>query len=212
MILRKRRFHEIDNTEKVATYTANLDNNWPIRQQVIQHIIQQVSDLAFSPLYILELCSGAGLLAEQLLRALPKVEYTGIDFLQAMVDATQARLTGLGVRATLFQADLNGDEWLAQLAPQGEQGKFHAIISMQSLHDLGGEPEVNRIYRLAHSLLLPGGLFLNADLTVVPGEELPDNPGRLTISRHLALLQAQGCKHVKNTFNNGGFGCIIGFH
>lgn len=210
--MRKRRFHEIDSTEKVAAYTANLNNNWPIRQQVVQHIVQQVSDLAFSPPHVLELCSGAGLLAEQLLRALPAVEYTGIDFLQAMVDATQARLAGFGAHATLFQADLNKDEWLAQLALQGGQGKFHAIISMQSLHDLGGEPEVGRIYQLARSLLLPGGLFLNADLIVIPGEELPDNPGRLTISRHLALLQAQGYKHIKHTFDSGGFGCVIGFH
>lgn len=210
--MRKRRFHEIDTAEKATTYTANLDNNWPIRQQVIQQIVQQVSALAFSPLHVLELCAGAGLLAEQLLQALPEVRYTGIDFLQAMVDATQARLTGFGARATLSQADLNQDAWLAKLRPMGEQGKFHAIISMQSLHDLGGEPEVSRIYQLAHSLLLPGGLFLNADLIVIPGAELPDNPGRLTIARHLTLLQAQGYQQVQNTLDRGGFGCVIGFH
>ena len=40
----------------------------------------------------------------------------------------------------------------------------NAIISMQSLHDLGDGHQSERIYRLAKDLLAPGGLFLNADL------------------------------------------------
>jgi len=35
---------------------------------------------------------------------------------------------------------------------------------MQSLHDLGDETAVDRIYRLAHKVLTRGGMFLNADL------------------------------------------------
>ncbi|MCP4360348.1 MAG: hypothetical protein GY796_20260, partial [Chloroflexi bacterium] len=85
------------------------------------------------------------------------------------------------------------------------------IVSMQSLHDLGDEAAVNRIYGLAKSLLVPGGLFLNADLIVPPQQDKPGNPGRRSISRHLELLQAQDYRQVTCTLARGEFGCFVAF-
>jgi hypothetical protein len=50
---------------------------------------------------------------------------------------------------------------------------------------------------------------VNADLVVAPGEELPDNPGRRSIGRHLELLQAHGYSTVACTLAAGGFGVLV---
>jgi hypothetical protein len=118
----------------------------------------------------------------------------------------QERLEPFKGRSRLIRVDLNRDEWLAQVSNNNQ-----AIISMQSLHDLGGEPEVDRIYGLAQTLLVPGGLFLNADLVTPPGQDKPDNPGRRSIPRHLELLKAHGYERVACTLALGDFACMIGF-
>ena len=81
----------------------------------------------------------------------------------------------------------------------------HAVISMQSLHDLGDETAVDRIYRLVKSVLTRGGMFLNADLTT------PEKPGRFSVQRHLARLQNHGYTGVACTLQSGSFVCVIGF-
>ena len=64
---------------------------------------------------------------------------------------------------------------------------------------------------LARSLLAPGGLLLNADLVVPPGQDNPDKPGRRTVARHLELLHSHGYERVACTLEQGEFGCVVGF-
>jgi hypothetical protein len=79
------------------------------------------------------------------------------------------------------------------------------------LHDVGDDAAISRVYGLAKTLLLPGGFFLNADLVVAAGEELPQNPGRRSIARHLELLHAHGYQEPRCTLALGGFGTVIGW-
>jgi hypothetical protein len=145
-------------------------------------------------------------LAELLLTRLPHITYTGLDFSELLLRVAQERLDPFGARSRLIRVDLNQDKWLAQVSNNNQ-----AIVSMQSLHDLGGEPQVDRIYGLARTLLVPGGLFLNADLVTLPGQDKPDNPGRRSVPRHLELLQAHGYTRVACTLELGDFACVVGF-
>jgi len=199
-------FRDLQTTADVLAWIDRLNADRPERTEVIQHIVTQVEALPFPELHVVELCPGAGLLAEALLTAAPQIQYTGIDFLELLINFSRDRLTPFGDRATLIQADLNKNGWMGQF-PQG----VHAIISMQSLHDLGGEPEVNRIYGLAQTMLKPGGLFLNADLVVPPDADKPDNPGRRSIPRHLELLRSHGYGRVSCSLEKGEFGCCVAF-
>lgn len=123
-----------------------------------------------------------------------------------MLAFARDQLAPFGSRATLIQANLNQDEWLSRLPSQ-----VHAVVSLQSLHDLGGEAEVSRIYRLAKNLLVPGGLLLNADLVVPPGSDDPEQPGRRSIPRHLELLRAHGYERGACTIQRRGLGCVVAF-
>lgn len=205
------RFQKYDTPRAVRDYVDRLNNNWPERPQVMNHIVAQIDALNVPQLAVLELCCGAGLLAATLLDALPSARYVGIDVNPSFLDAARERLHPWRDRATLLCSDLNRDGWLHDLADSGAPAPFDAVVSMQSLHDLGGEPEVARIYAMAQQVLRPGGLFLNADLIVEPGEELPDNPGRRSVPRHLELLNTYGYTNSECTMKTGGFGAVVGF-
>ncbi len=187
-------------------WAEHLNLRWPERRTVVQHIKEQINALPFSSPQVVELCAGHGVLAEALLTWLPHIRYIGFDSSALLLNVAQDRLIPFGNRAQLIGADLNTNDWLRHL-----DGDIQAIVSMQSLHDLGGEVEVNRIYRLAKERLVPGGLFLNADLVVSPGQDKPNIPGRRSIPRHLELLRSHGYERVTCTLEQGEFGCCVAF-
>lgn len=199
-------FRDLQTAADVLTWTTQLEDKWPERTIVVKHISQQVNALPFPAPHIVELGPGHGRLAESLLLAGPHLTYTGIDSSEPLLRFAQDRLAPFEARATLLQADLKANAWLDQLS-----GDIQAIVSMQSLHDLGDEDQVNRIYRLAETLLVPGGLFLNADLVVPPDQDNPNNPGRRSIPRHLELLRSHGYAGVACTLKVGEFGCFVAF-
>jgi hypothetical protein len=137
---------------------------------------------------------------------LPHTHYTGFDYSPAFVEFVKRQVLLSKSRAVIHRADLNRDDWLTDVPDT-----VHAIISMQSLHDLGGESHVSRIYKLARQLLSPGGIFINADLTVPAGTQKPDNPGRLSIPRHLELLQTHGFERVRCSLHEDELACVVGF-
>lgn len=199
-------FRDLKTPADVDRWLTRLNNDWPERHDVMQHIGQQIAALPFPRPHIVELGLGPGQLAEALLDRMPQLSYTGLDFSELLLTCAQERLARFAERLEIIRVDLNQDGWTTQLSARPQ-----AIISMQSLHDLGGENEVNRIYRLARDLLVPGGLFLNADLIVPPGQDRPDNPGRRSVPRHLELLTSHGYDRVACTLQVTGFGCFVGF-
>lgn len=191
---------EFTDTEELVAWSQSLDDRWPERRQVMRHIHVQLERLYFSKLNVVELCCGAGVLAEFLLQESSDISYVGLDASQSLLNFTGERLSGFGDRVMgLHQVDLNGD-WLNLLSEP-----VHAIVSMQSLHDVGDEAAVNRVYGLAKKGLTQGGMFLNADLAT------PEKPGRMPAKRHVALLNAHGFKHASCSLHVGAFVCVVGF-
>jgi hypothetical protein len=199
-------FRDLKTSADVELWAARLNREWPERAEVVAHICGLINQLPAPAPRVIELCPGHGQLAEALLAAVPGITYTGIDSSELLLQVAGERLSAFEPQVRLIQADLNADGWLAQVSSPA-----HAVVSMQSLHDLGGEAQVNRIYNLARQLLVPGGLFLNADLITLSGRDLPNNPGRRSISRHLLLLRAQDYERVACTLKRGRFGCCVGY-
>lgn len=206
-------FRNVDSAAAAIEYVQRLDSKWPARRKIMDEIATQVKRLqdtqearnASRSIRLVELCCGAGNLAAHLLSRLPQLTYLGFDQSEPLLEAAAQRLASYP-NASLIRADLNETSWI-DLIPE-EHAPVDALVSMQSLHDLGGETEVSRIYTTARDLLRPGGLFVNADLIVEPGEELANNPGRLTVDQHLALLREAGYPTTQCILENGGFGCI----
>jgi len=208
---RRERFRQYENREAVQAYWRRLETEWPERATVATHIADQVIALHQPQPHVLELCCGPGRLAETLLATVPHLRYTGVDVSPPFLTFARQRLAAYADQVQLIEADLNDNIWPHLVAPQDSAGCFHAIVSLQSLHDVGDEAAISRLYGLAKELLLPGGFFLNADLVVAQGEKLPNNPGRRSIPRHLDLLRKHSYHHVACTLAIGGFGCVMGW-
>ncbi len=198
-------FQSVESEADVLAYLAQINRKFAARPQVVRHIEARLAALPVKQPVVVELCHGPGLLARRLVSRLPHIRYTGFDFSEAFVRFTGQQLAPFGQRAAVIRADLNADEWLARLP-----AAVHAIVSLQSLHDLGGEAEVQRIYRLARQRLAPGGIFLNADLIVPEGDAVTRNSGRLSISRHLQMLHGLGFEAVECTLQVDEFACVAG--
>jgi GNAT superfamily N-acetyltransferase len=198
-------FRNVHTDDDVLAFLVQMNRNRPERQQIIDHIVAQLGRLSLTAPAVVELCSGPGMVARQLVQRISGLRYTGIDFSHAFVDFVRRQIAAFGEQAQVIQADLNEDFW-----PELVQQPVNAIVSMQSLHDLGEEYHVNRAYGLACQLLAPGGMLINADLTTSGAEPESKNPGRLPLDRHLQLLRAHGFGQVACTLMLNDFVCVVG--
>ncbi len=194
---------KLGGPDDVAEYANYLDEGWPARQQVIDHLCGQLQGMATKPLKVLELCTGPGALSQQILDRVPVAKYVGIDISPASMQYVQELTQELNIETHWLAADLNGDEWIDLV-----ENDYDAVVALQSVHDLGGEAEVRRIYRVAQDLLQDGGLFINADLLRNENDPLDKNPGRFSIQRHEQMLFEAGFTECECTLELDGFGCL----
>lgn len=194
-------FRNITDVEEAATYVASLDERWPQRAAIKAHLSSQLRATAGT--HVVELCAGAGALAEKLMSDHPQISYTGIDITVPLLTLARTRLAIYDGQVTWIEADLNQSEWLGQIARP-----VHAFVSLQSIHDLGDESAVARIIGLVARNLAPNGQFIYADMLAAELPEGNPNPGKLTVQRHLELLEATGFATAACTWSVGVFGCF----
>ena len=109
---------------------------------------------------VLELGTGTGALALDLLKHFPRATYTGVDFSSKMLEIASHRLRKCDQRVTLQNADLNK----VKIA-----GRYDLIISLFTIHHI-----VNKKGLLKHlyKMLKPGGCFFYADVAVSKNKRL----------------------------------------
>lgn len=194
-------FRTFATSDEAAEYAVSLDTRWPDRAAVRAHLSRHLRGAPGTR--VVEFCSGAGALAEQLFTDHPHIVYTGIDVTQPLIDLARARLADHSGLITWLEADLNQDTWLTEA-----EMPVNAFVSLQSLHDLGDEAAVARIMRIAAENLLSGGQFIYADMLAEEQPATP-NPGKLSVPRHLELLRDAGFTSVASTWTIGPFGCFL---
>ncbi len=200
------RFHRFQNRGEIAAWESRLNRTWPYRQQLVRHMTEELREMTPTgeTLQVVEFASGPGMVAWQLLHQVPQMTYTGLDFSDPFVAYAARRLRRFGPRARFIHTDLRHDEWQSAL-PQ----PVDAFVSLQSLHDLGTEKQVHRVYTEGFKLLSASGKFINADFVVPPHQANAKDPGRLPVVRHLELLQDIGYKWVDLRARQDNFALIV---
>ena len=153
-------------TERDATtWAAEADVKRPHRAQVRRLFADLLLADRPRPRRVLELGSGPGLLAAEILAHCDVEQYTLFDFSPAMHAMARERI-GTDPRARIVLGDFKQPAWTATLDPP-----FDAVVSQQAVHEIRHKRHVPGLYREVATLLRPGGL-----LVVCAHDPLKDTP------------------------------------
>jgi len=168
---------------------------------------------------VVELACGAGYLAAALFHRFPAAHFCGFDLSTHLLEFARRRLTGKENDSPtdrvveLRSADLAGPNWEETLHELGWAGQVDAVISLQALHDLGGQAQQVDVLERSRALLRTGGQLIYGDLLVNA-----DNPhtSRFTEGQHEEMLRAAGFPETQDrrgadgaaTARFGDFGCF----
>jgi SAM-dependent methyltransferase len=155
----------------------------PERSRIIDAFVREVAALNLASTTIIELGSGPGVLAEQLLDRCQIERYWLVDFSREMHALARERL-GDEDRANYLLADFRDPDWTRKI-----NGQVDVAVSMQAVHELRHASRTPDLYRQLADVVRPGGsLFVCDHLRLAD-----DNRALfLTVEEHLVALQTGG--------------------
>ncbi|HEX3478055.1 MAG TPA: class I SAM-dependent methyltransferase, partial [Kofleriaceae bacterium] len=118
-------------------------------------------------LRILELGSGPGQLAREILLHCDVHTYVALDFSPAMHAIAAEHLGELASRVTFVTRDFREPAW------PGDLGTFDAIVTLQSAHETRHKRHLVPLLERARTVVAPGGMLLYADHYLTPETKLP---------------------------------------
>jgi len=140
--------------------SANVKRPW--RAEFFSAFVSELVALPTAPLSIIELGSGPGFLAERIVRELPGVHYTLFDFSPSMHQLARGRL-GSQPNLSFVEGDFKREGWSQDL------GSFHAVVTLQSVHELRHKRYASALHLAVRELLHPRGVYLVCDHIAGPG-------------------------------------------
>ncbi|MCW5802015.1 MAG: class I SAM-dependent methyltransferase [Deltaproteobacteria bacterium] len=153
-------------------------------------------------LRILELGSGPGHLAREILVHCDVQHYLALDFSPAMHELAAEHLGELARRVTFVTRDFREPAWPADL------DTFDAIVTLQAAHETRHKRHLVPLLERARTVLAPGGVLLYADHYLTPETKLPAlAPARADQSR---ALQCAGLVDVHLRYEEGNMALWCG--
>jgi ubiquinone/menaquinone biosynthesis C-methylase UbiE len=183
--------HEFDDEEYVEGWADQFVPT-PERIELFNIILSELKSQIPPNGCVVELGIGPGYLADHLMRAMPDIQYYGIDFSAPMLDIAQQRLRPHSARISYVQASLVKDNWWT-----GISMPVNAIVSTWALHDLGSQENVEVVYKSCAQVLQDGGMLLNGDFIKPDKSTHEYEAGRFEITKHIEILRRVGFKNAK---------------
>lgn len=141
----------LSDTEAFARYGAALV---PRRREQIGTVNDLLTDLPAGP--VLDLCCGEGLLSDEYLSRHPQGRVLLIDGSAEMLGLARQRLARFSGRHDVLRAEIADRSWRIT-------DSCAAVMSSLAVHHLDGAGK-QELYRDLYRMLLPGGVFVMADL------------------------------------------------
>jgi SAM-dependent methyltransferase len=168
-----------------ALWAATAMVKRPWRQSFFRSFVAELESLASAESSILELGSGPGFLAREILQSMPRVAYTALDFSGPMHALARDRLGPLAERVHFVERDFKAPGWAAGLS------RCDAVVTMQAVHELRHKRHAATFYDAVRRLLRPGGLFLVCDHVFGEGSNR-DASLYMTLDEHRNVLSDAG--------------------
>ncbi len=109
------------------------------------------------PIRVVELGSGPGHLAREIVTNCIIESYFSIDFSPVMHALAREHLKHLTSHVQFVVADFREDGWSRNI------GEVDALVTMQAAHEVRHKSRLPLLFRQIHDLVRPGGLFLYGD-------------------------------------------------
>jgi cyclopropane fatty-acyl-phospholipid synthase-like methyltransferase len=156
---------DLQQPSDARAWVEAADRKRPLRIHIRRAIVNRLRLLA-TRARVLELGSGPGLLAEQvLLNCTDIAKYTLLDFSEPMLEMSRGRVARYP-SAEFVSADFRSEGWIWRVT-----APYDAVVSMQAVHEVRHKRHVPRLYGQVHGLLARDGAFLMADR--VPEDDSP---------------------------------------
>lgn len=156
---------DLQRPSEARAWAEAADRKRPFRIHIRRAILDRLDALGPGA-RVLELGSGPGLLAEQVLRHCTAIaKYTLLDFSEPMLEMSRCRVA-IYPSAEFVQADFRSEGWIRCVT-----APYDAVVSMQAVHEVRHKRHVPRLYGQVHGLLARDGAFLMADR--VPEDDSP---------------------------------------
>ena len=123
---------------------------------------------------MLDIGTGWGPLAYEVLLELPEATLVGHDFSEPMLEKATATLAEFGERASFWRGDLTDPTWA-----DGIGDPFDAVVSAHAIHNVRSHSTIAAVYSTACQLLSPGGWFVNLEIVDPAGPATGAAYGRL---------------------------------
>ncbi len=146
---------------------------------------------------VLELGSGPGFLAEEILQRCPLATMVLLDFSAPMHRLAGERLKRFADRVTYVERSFKNDDWMTGL------GAFDHVVTNQAVHELRHKRYTEPLHRKVRSVLREGGTYLLSDHYF--GEDGMKKEGLyLTVEEQQAALRSAGFQDVRELLRQGG--------
>ncbi len=139
---------------------------------------------------VLDLESGDGYAAAQIVERHPVNHVVLVDFSKPMLDEAKTHFAGAPFPVAFVEGDLRTDDWIAEVS---ENGPYDLVISRYAIHHVADERK-EELYRKVFSFLRPGGVFLNIEHVASPSDSLHEAFERLMIE---GLVRQQATEETR---------------
>lgn len=168
----------------------------PYRRDFFARFAHEVTQASPRVDHVLELGSGPGFLAEQLLLADPGLVCTLLDVSPAMHELARVRLGPHASRARFIQRSFKDPAWTSGLGP------LPCVVTHQAVHELRHKRHATTLHEQVRSILTPGGTYLVCDHFAGDGGMRDDQLYMTPEEQQQALIQA-GFRSVRQLMRQG---------
>jgi SAM-dependent methyltransferase len=182
---------DLQSPRGAAAWADAADHKRPARIPIRQAIVERLQTLSEGA-RVLELGSGPGYLAEQVLSRCPRLGvYTLFDFSEPMIAMSRVR-TAAFPAARFVIGDFRDSDWTADVP-----GPWDAVVSMQAVHEVRHKRHVPALYREIFGILRPSGMFVVSDRT--PEDDSPRSTALfMTAAEQLDAMRGAGFVEVRH--------------
>ncbi len=186
---------------------ANLKR--PYRIEFFEHYISQILNHPKPDVRILELGSGPGFFAHELLSRRANIHYTAVDFSAAMHDLAKQRLASIPHTSVDFIiADFKRQDWYTVLNGQ----RFDYVVIHQALHELRHKSYASDFHKsIAHHIIQPHGHYLITDHLAKPDGNMNNIELYMNKDEHFHSLTSAHFKSIHIGFEIDGL-CTFQAH